>query len=510
MRLRLVLGDQLSLSLSSLCDAKPGEDVILLAEVREEATYVRHHKKKIAFLFSAMRHFAEALRSLGHRVVYVNYDSPENTGSLFGEVLRLMAAETVSELIVTKPGEYRLLDEMESWQERLDMPVELREDDRFLCSAEGFQEWASGRKSLRLEYFYREMRRDHAILMEGDKPLGGQWNYDHDNRKKAPKELDIPAPFSVEPDGITKEVLALVAEQVPEHFGDLQPFSLAVTREDALKALDQFVAERLGKFGDYQDAMVQGEPWMFHSHISFYLNCGLLLPLECVRAAERAYFDGTAPLNSVEGFIRQIVGWREFIRGIYWLSMPDYAGLNYFEASRNLPEFYWTGETQMNCLHRCIVETKANAYAHHIQRLMVIGNFSLLAGLAPKQVSEWYLAVYADAYEWVELPNVNGMILFADGGLFASKPYAASGAYINRMSNYCEHCSYSHATKTGEKACPFNYLYWNFLHQNEEKLRGNPRVSMIYRSWDKMSDSKKNEIRSDSRRFLAQLDGTRA
>ncbi|KZL18003.1 Deoxyribodipyrimidine photo-lyase-related protein [Pseudovibrio axinellae] len=510
MRLRLVLGDQLSLPLSSLRDVKLGEDVILMAEVNEEATYVRHHKKKIAFLFSAMRHFAEALRSLGHRVVYVPYGCPENTGSLFGEVLRLKEAEAVTEIIVTMPGEYRLLNEMESWQDRLGVPVELREDDRFLCSTEGFQKWASGRKSLRLEYFYREMRRNHDILMDGDKPLGGKWNYDHDNRQSAPKRLDVPAPFSVEPDRVTEEVLALVTDQFSEHFGDLKPFSLAVTREDALKALDQFVAERLSKFGNYQDAMVQGEPWMFHSHISFYLNCGLLLPLECVHAAERAYFDGTAPLNSVEGFIRQIVGWREFIRGIYWHSMPEYAGLNYLSASRDLPEFYWTGETQMNCLHQCIVETKANAYAHHIQRLMVIGNFSLLAGFAPKEVSEWYLAVYADAYEWVELPNVNGMILFADGGLFASKPYAASGAYINKMSNYCEHCVYAHATKTGEKACPFNYLYWNFLDQNEEKLRSNPRVSMIYRTWDKMSDSKKQEIRTDSRRFLALLDGSQA
>ncbi|AEV39024.1 deoxyribodipyrimidine photolyase-related protein [Pseudovibrio sp. FO-BEG1] len=508
--MRLVLGDQLSLSLSSLRDAEPGVDVILMAEVREEATYVRHHKKKIAFLFSAMRHFAEELKSLGHRVVYRRYDCAENTGSLFGEVLRLTKEEAVSGVIVTKPGEYRLLHDMKSWQERLGVPVELREDDRFLCSSDEFQRWASGRKNLRLEYFYRDMRRQHAVLMEGDKPLGGQWNFDHDNRKSAPDALEVPAPFAAEPDEVTTEVLALVDEAFPDHFGDLQPFFFAVSREDALKVLDQFVAERLGKFGDYQDAMVQGEPWMFHSHISFYLNCGLLLPMECVRAAERAYFEGRAPLNSVEGFIRQIVGWREFIRGIYWLNMPEYAELNFFDASRNLPEFYWSGETQMNCLRQCIAETKSNAYAHHIQRLMVIGNFSLLAGLTPKQVSGWYLAVYADAYEWVELPNVSGMILFADGGIFASKPYAASGAYINRMSNYCQHCCYSVSAKTGEKACPFNYLYWNFLEKNQEKLRGNPRVSMIYRSWDKMSDAKRDQIKQDSQRFFAELDAPQA
>ncbi|GHB29832.1 cryptochrome/photolyase family protein [Pseudovibrio japonicus] len=506
MRLRLVLGDQLSFALSSLEDVQPGDDIILMAEVREEATYVRHHKKKIAFLFSAMRHFAEELTAQGHCVDYVRYDCAENTGSLFGEVRRMVAARAVTEVVVTKPGEYRLLHDMEDWGRRLGIPVELREDDRFICSCDDFQAWASGRKSLRLEHFYREMRRRHMILMDHEQPLGGQWNFDHDNRKRAPEDLEVPAPYFAKPDAITEEVLALVSEHFSEHFGDLQPFALAVTRKEALQALDRFVVERLGKFGDYQDAMVQDEAWMFHSHLSFYLNCGLLLPLECVRAAERAYFKGIAPLNSVEGFIRQIVGWREFIRGIYWLSMPDYAEANYLEASRDLPEFYWSGETEMNCLRQCIQETKRNAYAHHIQRLMVIGNFSLLVGLMPKQVSEWYLSVYADAYEWVELPNVMGMILFADGGLFASKPYAASGAYINRMSNYCDDCCYSPTAKSGESACPFNYLYWDFLAQNEGKLRGNPRVSMVYRSWDKMDAARKEEVRRDSRRFLAQLD----
>ena len=266
-------------------------------------------------------------------------------------------------------------------------------------------------------------------------------------------------------DAITQEVLRDVARVFPDHFGDLEPFHFAVTRKQALKVLKEFIEQRLPAFGDYQDAMIEGEPWMYHSHLSFYLNCGLLLPLECVQAAEQAYHAGTAPLNAVEGFIRQIMGWREYIRGIYWLKMPDYAKSNFLAATRSLPEFYWTGDTQMNCLKQCVLETKKNAYAHHIQRLMVLGNFALLAGIDPRQVNEWFLIVYADAYEWVELPNVSGMILFADGGYLGSKPYAAGGNYIHKMSNYCQNCTYKVTQKNGEQACPFNYLYWNFWHK---------------------------------------------
>jgi len=278
-----------------------------------------------------------------------------------------------------------------------------------------------------------------------------------------------------------------------------------VTRADALRALDHFIEHRLSQFGDYQDAMIQGEPWMFHSHISFYLNCGLLLPLECARAAERAFHAGDAPLNAVEGFIRQIIGWREYVRGIYWLKMPEYAQENFLDAVRPLPAFFWTAQTKMNCLRQCVLETKQNAYAHHIQRLMVLGNFALLAGLHPDEVNKWYLLVYADAYEWVELPNVSGMILFADGGYLASKPYAASGAYINKMSNYCKNCSYSVSKKNGPDACPFNYLYWNFYLDNQSKLKGNPRLNHPYATLAKMDDMKRDAIRDDARRFLEDL-----
>jgi deoxyribodipyrimidine photolyase-related protein len=296
--------------------------------------------------------------------------------------------------------------------------------------------------------------------------------------------------------------LQLVAARFSDHFGDLEPFTFAVTRTDALRVLAQFIAERLPCFGDYQDAMLTDKPWMYHAHIGFYLNCGLLLPLECAAAAEYAYKQGKIPLNAAEGFIRQIIGWREYVRGIYWLKMPDYAQQNFLEATRHLPDFYWTGKTALNCLKQCIKDTKENAYAHHIQRLMVLGNFALLAGVHPDAVNEWYLIVYADAYQWVELPNVSGMVLFADGGLLASKPYAASGAYINKMSDYCKGCRYNVQEKTGANACPFNYLYWDFLLRNADKLKKNPRLAMIYATLAKMSDTQRAAIIENAQGFL--------
>ena len=302
--------------------------------------------------------------------------------------------------------------------------------------------------------------------MDGTNPEGGKWNYDSENRKQPHEDLKFPQTFKAEPDAISKEVIELVTKKFSDNFGDIEPFYFAVTSAQAREVLDKFIADRLSDFGDYQDAMVQGEPWMYHSHLSFYLNCGLLCPIECVTRAERAYREGYAPLNSVEGFIRQIIGWREFVRGVYWLKMPSYETNNYFKAKRNLPNFYWDGNTHMNCLRQCVKETKRNAYAHHIQRLMVLGNFALLAGLDPVQVNEWFLIVYGDAYQWVELPNVSGMILFADGGTVASKPYTASGSYLNKMSDYCQSCYYDVKQKSGAKACPFNYLYWDFFIRN--------------------------------------------
>ena len=500
--LRLILGDQLSESISSLEECNKAKDIILICEVWDEAIYVKHHKKKIAFLFSAMRHFAENLKQQGYSVDYITLDDPKNTGSFQGEVERALERHRIQQIVVTHPGEYRVLTDINSWESHFDISVEIRPDNRFLSTPEDFADWAKGRKQLRMEYFYREMRKQYGLLMEGSEPIGGQWNYDAENRKPPKQGLNISKPYTNDTDEITRDVMALVAERFPNHFGELEAFYFAVTRDQALHVLKLFIEQRLNYFGDYQDAMIEGEPWMYHSHISFYLNCGLLLPLECVRAAEEAYHQGKAPLNAVEGFIRQIIGWREYVCGIYWLNMPEYAETNFFEATRDLPDFYWTADTNMNCLRQCVLETKENAYAHHIQRLMVLGNFALLAGIDPKQVNEWFLIVYADAYEWVELPNVSGMILFADGGYLASKPYAAGGSYINKMSNYCKNCRYKVTKKNGPDACPFNYLYWDFLARNREKLQTNHRIGMMYKTYDRMDEDKKQMISDDSQRFF--------
>lgn len=504
--LRVILGDQLTHTLSSLDNINPHNDIILMCEVSEETDYVKHHQKKIAFLFSAMRHFAEELEIKKFRVDYIRFTDPNNTGSIQKEVQRALQRHQIHQIIITQPGEYRLLKNIKTWSNKFNIPVEIREDNRFLCSLAEFNAWTRGRKQLRMEYFYREMRKKYSILMNHGEPIGGQWNYDAENRKSPKHHHIIPKPYQTTPDSITIEVIELVSEHFKDHFGDILPFSLAVTRIQALEALEQFIHERLIYFGDFQDAMLQDEPWMYHSHLSFYLNCGLLEPLECIQAAEKAYLNNEVPLNAAEGFIRQILGWREFVRGIYWLTMPNYADLNFLNAKQPLPEFYWSANTQMNCLKQCVTETKKHAYAHHIQRLMVLGNFALLAGINPKFVNEWFLIVYADAYEWVELPNVTGMVLFADGGFLGSKPYAASGNYIQRMSNYCKNCHYRVEEKHGEKACPFNYLYWDFIARNQDLLSNNPRMSMIYKSYKQMDEDKKNKIRYDSQRLFEQLE----
>jgi deoxyribodipyrimidine photolyase-related protein len=499
--LRLILGDQLTRGISAL-DGLSAHDRVLMAEVWGEATYVRHHKQKIAFLFSAMRHFAEELRGEGIAVDYVTLDDPANTGSLTGELQRAIARHAPSEVIATEPGEWRVERMMQGWSEAFEIPVFIREDTRFICTRNEFTRWAGAKKQYRMEFFYREMRRKTGLLMEGDEPQGGQWNYDAENRKKLPKGERPPARLSFPPDDVTREVLDLVGRRFADHFGDLEPFHWAVTRTDALQALAHFIEDCLENFGDYQDAMKAGEDFLYHSVISPYLNCGLLEPREVCDAAVAA----DAPLNAVEGFVRQVIGWREYVRGLYWLRMPDYADTNYFKAERPLPALYWTGETDMRCMAEAIRSTKQHAYAHHIQRLMVTGNFALIAGLSPAQVEEWYLVVYADAYEWVELPNVHGMILFADGGVLGSKPYAASGAYINRMSDYCASCRYKVAEKSGPDACPFNYLYWDFLIRNEQHLKRNPRMAMPYRTLEKMEPRRRAEIASDALSFLDGLE----
>jgi deoxyribodipyrimidine photolyase-related protein len=476
-----------------------------MVEVQAEATYVRHHKQKIAFLFSAMRHFAEDLRSEGLSIDYVRLDDPGNTHSFTDELKRAIVRHQPDEVHVTEPGEWRVWEMMQGWREELDCPLNIHPDTRFIASREEFSRWAAGRKQYRMEYFYREMRRKTGYLMDGDQPIGGQWNFDIENRKALPKGHGLPPRMRFEPDAITREVFALVEARFPDHFGDLEPFGWAVTRAGALEALDHFISDCLPRFGDFQDAMRTGEAFLYHSVISPYLNAGLLEAREVCERAEAAYRAGSAPLNAVEGFIRQVIGWREFVRGLYWHEMPDYASSNHLDAKRPLPWFYWSGETDMNCLRECITVTRRHAYAHHIQRLMVTGNFALLAGVNPREIEEWYLAVYADAYDWVELPNVHGMVMHADGGLLGSKPYAASGAYINRMSDYCAGCVYDPAIKLGPRACPFNSLYWNFLIENEPKLGKNPRMGMPYRTLRNMPPAQRRQISEQANAFLASL-----
>jgi deoxyribodipyrimidine photolyase-related protein len=505
-RIILVLGDQLSPSIAALSHGDRNRDVVVMAEVRDEATYVPHHKRKIAFLFSAMRHFAETLQNHGWQVSYTQYDDAGNAGSLLGEVARVVDANAATEVIVTEPAEYRLKSALDDWHDALGVPVTCLDDDRFLADHAFFDAWAEGRKQLRMEYFYREMRRKTGLLMHGDAPEGGKWNFDAENRKPASANLFMPQPFDVEPDDITEDVLALVERAFPDNIGNLEGFNLAVTAADAEQALTHFVTEALAHFGDYQDAMLDGAPFLYHSVLSQYINAGLLDPMTVCRRVERAYYEGDVPINAAEGFIRQIIGWREFVRGIYWCEMPGYTNRNALGATRPLPAFYWTGQTKMACMSAAINQTIDLGYAHHIQRLMVTGNFAMLAGVDPHEVHEWYLAVYMDAYEWVEAPNVIGMSQFADGGLLGSKPYAAGGNYINKMSDYCKSCRYNVKEKTTKDACPFNALYWDFLTRNADKLRGNPRLGPVYRTWDRMQKDTQAAYRARAADVLAQLD----
>ena len=503
-RLVLVLGDQLTDNLAALKEADPATDVVLMAEVREEATYVRHHKKKIAFIFSAMRHFAQRLRRAGWQVRYVNYDDPLNAGSIPLEIDRARHALGIDCVLATAPGEWRLREVLAKVLDLTVLP-----DDRFLTTEAEFARWAEGRKTLVMEHFYRDVRRKTGLLMEGDAPAGGQWNFDKDNRKPPPGYLLSSGPERFEPDAITQEVLELVEREFGNNFGRLTPYWFATTAEQAEAAAQHFIDHALPHFGDFQDAMLPGEPFLYHSILSLYLNVGLLDPVWVCRLAENAYLRGHAPLNAVEGFIRQIIGWREFIRGIYFLQGPDYVSLNHFSAMRPLPDFYWTGETDMACMADAIGQTNDEAYAHHIQRLMVTGNFALIAGINPLEVHEWYLAVYADAFEWVEAPNVIGMSQYADGGLLGTKPYASSGAYINRMSGYCRGCAYDVADKTGKTACPFNALYWDFLARNRETLSDNRRLAMPYRSWDRFDEGQRAAYLAKASETLSKLDSNK-
>ena len=500
-----IFGDQLSHDIASLRAGSHERDCVLMVEATAEACYAPYHKQKLAFVFSAMRHFAAELRSRGWEVLYRELNDPLNSGDLAQEIESAVRSIAADRVIFTEPGKWQLRETLIEQGNESDIPYDMLEDDRFLCTHAEFAAWAQGRKQLRMEYFYREMRRKTGLLMDGDAPVGGQWNFDAENRKPLGDASGLPAPVQFTPDTITQAVMLLVEQNFAENFGALDSFGFGVTAAQSESALEHFIEHALPRFGDYQDAMLQDSRFLYHSVLSQYMNVGLVDPIAVCRRAEAAYHNGHAPLNAVEGFIRQIIGWREFVRGIYWHFMPEYLEMNHFEHTRPLPEFYWTAETDMACLKSDIEQTRDSAYAHHIQRLMLTGNFAMLVGVDPQQVHEWYLAVYADAFEWVEAPNTLGMSQFADGGLMSSKPYAASGNYIKRMSDYCGGCRYKVAEKTGPDACPFNYLYWDFLSRHREKLEPNTRLRPIYRTWDRMKETRGPEIRADTERFLNSL-----
>ena len=502
-RLILILADQLSPANPALVLADKARDVILLAEVAEEAHYVRHNRHKIVLLFSAMRHFAKDLERDGFSVQYLSFD--RGVASLEDACRVALDATGCDELLVCEPGEYRLASAMATWSGELAVPVQILEDRRFLASHDQFQQWAAGRKQLRMEYFYRDMRRQYGVLLDGAEPCGGKWNYDSENRVGWRGQCEIPERPDLVPDAITSEVIALVERGFPSNPGDLTQFRLAVTRDDAQAQFDWFCNYALANFGTYQDALVEESPWVFHSLISMYLNCGLLEPLAVCQQVEQAWRDERCSLAAAEGFIRQILGWREYVRGIYWLLMPEYATRNTFDARRPLPDFFWTGHTDLRCLEQAIKQSLDLGYAHHIQRLMVIGNFALLAGLDVEAVCAWYLAVYVDAYEWVELPNTAGMALHADNGAMASKPYAASGKYIQKQGNHCKSCRFNPAKTTGEGACPFNSLYWHFIDRHADYLGGNARMGLILANWRKRDAADKASIRDWADAFLAAL-----
>jgi deoxyribodipyrimidine photolyase-related protein len=489
----LVLGDQLTAGRGALREAVPGRDHVLMAEVAEEASYVPHNRHKIAFLFSAMRHFRDVLEHEGFTVIYHAFD--EGIQSLTAALDEALSDEKYARITCCQPGEHRVLEGLSSWADKRGHTFEWVEDDRFLCSRDQFAEWTEGRKSLRMEFFYRVMRKRHGILVDDDgKPTGGKWNYDADNRsgwrgKDTPPERTAP-----EPDGITREVIDLVNAHFPDNPGDLTRFPYGVTAAEAEEALTFFIDQCLPLFGKYQDALADGEPWLYHSLISMYLNAGLLDPLDVCRRVESAWREQRCELAAAEGFIRQVLGWREYVRGIYWLQMPEYAQRNALAATAPLPDWFWNAETDMACLHQALAQSLDLGYAHHIQRLMVIGNFALLAGLEVKAVCAWYLAVYVDAFEWVELPNTLGMALHGDDGLMASKPYAASGKYIQRQGNHCRDCHYRPDKVTGKGACPYNSLYWAFLDRHAARFSHNPRMALALRNWERKSPDERGAI----------------
>ena len=494
----LVLGDQLDLDSSAFDGFDPALDAAWMAEAAEESTHVWSSQPRIALFLAAMRHFAEALREHGRPLHYRRLDDAGTADSLAAQLRADLQRLRPARLVLTRPGDWRVLQALQAVADEAGLPMELREDRHFYTTPGDFAAHAQGRRSLRMEFFYREQRQRHDVLMDGRQPLGGQWNFDVDNREAFGPQgpgFDLPQPPRFEPDALTREVIALVRERFGSHPGRLDSFAWPLTRAQALQAMDAFMRERLPLFGPYQDAIWPGEPWLYHAQLSAALNLKLLTPQEVVAAAEAEVRAGRVPLASGEGFIRQILGWREYVRGIYWTQMPGYAQANALDAHEDLPAWYWTGDTDMACLRDAIGQTLEHGYAHHIQRLMVTGLYALLLGVEPAQVHAWYLSVYVDAVEWVELPNTLGMSQYADGGLMASKPYIASGRYIERQSPACRSCRYRPDQRTGPQACPFTTLYWDFLLRHESRFAAHPRLAQQVRNAARLNPAEQAAIR---------------
>ncbi|MEY3200538.1 MAG: hypothetical protein RIR70_88 [Pseudomonadota bacterium] len=504
----LVLGDQLDDHSAALADIDPARDRVLMIEAIQESTHAPSHKARTVLFLSAMRHFAKRLQSRALAVDYLALGTHPHT-SLAAALAAQLKATRPEKLIVVEPGEYRMRESLKAACKASGTALTILPDTHFLCSLEQFRAWAGDTSRLRMETFYRRMRRATGVLMQGDEPEGGLWNYDAENRGNFGKSgpgLMVP-PRGFPPDDITRHVMEEVERLLPDNPGSLAHFDWPVTRDQARAALDDFITHRLPLFGRYQDAMWSREPYLYHARISAAMNLKLLDPRDAIDAAVKAYRAGHAPLESVEGFVRQIMGWREFIRGVYWLDMPTMKTANHFGHTRKLPQWYWTGETHMNCMRETVRQVIDHGYAHHIQRLMVTGQFALLAGIAPTEVGDWYLGMYTDAVEWAELPNTAGMALFSNGGRFTTKPYVASGQYIKRMSNYCAGCRYKPEVRHGEDACPMTSLYWHFLSQHQDELAKNPRAGTMLLSFKRLSEEERRAIDTHAMGILEGLDG---
>ncbi len=495
--LRLTLGDQLNHQHSWF--SQTDENVLYtMMEMRQETDYVKHHIQKICGFFLAMRAFSTQLKDSGHQVKYFLLDDAENQQSLSKNIQTLIEKYNIQKFEYLLPDEYRLDEQLRTIAHDLDIPTEAFDTEHFLSERMDVESLFKGKKMFLMETFYRKMRQKYDILMEpdGKTPLTGKWNYDASNRKKLPKSVEIPKPKSFIRD--VSELIALIESQDIQTIGRIKPahYDWPVTRKEGLELLDHFLKIRLHQFGTYQDAMTTRDTLLFHSKLSFLMNTKLLHPLEVIKAVE-AYWSNhqdSVDIAQAEGFIRQVLGWREYMRGIYWAKMPEYKNLNYFDHQNELPDWYWTGDTKMRCLKSAVDQSLDDAYAHHIQRLMVTGNFALLLGVHPDEVDQWYLGIYMDAIEWVEITNTRGMSQFADGGIVGTKPYVSSANYIDKMSDYCKDCFYDKKKKHGHKACPFNSLYWDFYQRHEDKLRKNPRIGMMYRLLDKMDSQEKEKL----------------